>query len=99
MLLRRIIDENVETVQFRDRLTDTLLATANGAHIAGNGQTPAAFLFYKSLCFLCILMFVKIHDRYIGTLTGEGYGNGSTNSTIATGNQRDLPTEFTAAGS
>jgi hypothetical protein len=39
---------------------------------------------------------VRLH---IGTLTGEGYGNGSTNSTIATGNQRDLPMEFTAAGS
>src|SRR6185436_4277889 len=99
MLFRRIIDENVETVEFRDRLVDALLATEDGAHIAGNGETPSAFLLYKTLGFLCILMLVEIDDRHIGTLSGESHGNGSTDPAIAAGNQGHLPMQFSAPGS
>ena len=52
MLLRRIIYENVETVEFRDRLLDALLATEDGVHIAGNRETLSAFLLHKTLGFL-----------------------------------------------
>src|SRR5262245_3325530 len=67
----RIIHENVQMVQFHDRLSDALLATAKGADIADNSETPSSFLLYKSLRFLCILMLIEIHDRYIGTLSAK----------------------------
>src|ERR1043165_9985888 len=99
VLLRRIIHENVKTVQFRDRLVDAVLATADDTHIPGYDETPSTFFFYKPLGFSCILMLVEIDDRHIGALLGEGYGDGSPYSTIATGNQGHLSMKFAATSS
>lgn len=94
MLLGGIVDENVELAERANRLPDKFLAVSLVADIASDRKTTSAFGLDQAVRFFGVLGFIKVRNRDVGPLFGEEGRDGAADSTIAAGDQRDLPRSF-----
>jgi hypothetical protein len=64
---------------------------------AGNRHAPATFLLHECDRVFGILMLIEIEDHDIRALTGEGDGDRTSDATVSSRDERDLPEEFPRA--
>jgi hypothetical protein len=67
-----------------------IFAKLFAAHVAGQHETFAAFGFDQPFRFPSIAVLGQINNRNIRTLLGEKDRNGTANSTITAGDERDF---------
>src|SRR5215216_1191637 len=70
VLLRRVVDEDVEFPQLGDRSLDRLLAKRLLADIAGDQQAASPLGLDQALRLLGVAVLVQVDDRAVGTFLG-----------------------------
>jgi hypothetical protein len=71
MLLARIVDEDVQSAELVDRLSDHPIGEILLAEIAGDGDRPAALGFDDRLRLRRIVMLAQIGDRDVRAFARE----------------------------
>src|SRR4029434_4221125 len=97
MLLRCVIDQDVDPAESLLSLCDDLLTKFLIADIAINEQAFASLLFYEPPGFFRIFVLLQIDDRYICAFFGKRDRNRATNAAVSTCDDRALTSQFPAA--
>jgi hypothetical protein len=84
-LVRRIIDEEVDTVELFDCSLDDRPAMFGFAQIASDEHGLATFLLDQRLHLLGVVVLIEIGDQDVGTLARVSDRHGPTDATIGTG--------------
>src|SRR5215216_3580512 len=90
MLLRCVIDQNVDSAQPLLSLRDCLPAKFLVADITINQQAFATLLFYESLGLFRIFVLLQVDDCYICAFLGKRDRNRTTNSAVSTCDDGDF---------
>jgi len=96
-LERRIVDEDVELAEGFQRAADRVFAELRIAHVAFDQDALAAFALDVLLRLLRVVLFAQIHDRDLRAFACKQHGDGTADTRIAAGDQRDLVLELVAA--
>jgi len=89
-LVRGIVDEDVDAAKTLDGLVDEGLALGLLRDVPGQQQALAPGLFDPACGFLRVFVFIEVGNRDVRAFTGEGDGDGATDTTVGTGDQCDL---------
>jgi hypothetical protein len=87
MLLRGVVNQNVDAAQLAFRLRDGRATKLFVADVAGNQHTFSALRFDQPLCFSRVFMLVEINNGNVRTLFRIKHRHGSPNAAVAAGNQ------------
>src|SRR4029453_8284719 len=96
MLLRCIIDQNVDPTAPLLSLCDCLPAKCFITDIASNEQTVGSLFFYKPLSFFRVFVLLQIDDRYICAFFGKCDRDRATNSAVSASDDGDFTSQFPA---
>src|SRR6266480_4359256 len=97
MLLRCIIDQDVDPAEPLLSLCDGLFTKFLIADIAINEQAFTSLLFYEPPGFFRIFVLLQIDDRYTCAFFGKCDRNRATNSAVSTCDDGDFISQFPAA--
>src|SRR4029453_5278096 len=97
MLLRCMIDQDVDPAEALLTLCDCLPAKCFITDIAINEQTVASLFFYKPLSFFRRFVLLQIDDRYICAFFGKCDRDRAPNSAVSASDDGDFISQFPAA--
>jgi hypothetical protein len=89
-LMGRVVDEDVDTAEFLDRLVDDRPAMGRVLDIAPHEHRLAARLLDHTLGILGVLILGEIGDQEIGALAGIGDRDCPADAAVAAGDHRLL---------
>jgi hypothetical protein len=90
-----IVDDDVETTKFGDRLCNHITAELLIADVARQEQTTPTGGLDEVLRFLGILVLIQVHDRNIGTFLGKHHRDRAPNPAVATRDDGHLVAQLT----
>lgn len=95
VLVRRIVDQNVDPTKFGERFINDFLAVLLLAKVRGIEIAFSAVLLHKFLGVLGILLLLgEVGDQSVGPFHGVKSRDGTTDATIASSDDGFLPFEF-----
>lgn len=91
MLLRGVVDQDVQAPECAYRAIDRALAEGVVSHVAGQQQAAPAGLLDRFAGLLRVVVFIEIHDRDVRPLLGEADRGGTPDAAVAAASPSSLP--------
>jgi hypothetical protein len=97
MLLRRVVDQDIQFPELVHRAAHSLHAESLAADVAPDQQAVFPFGFHHGFGIGGVLALVEVNDSYVGTFAGEMDSHGAAYATVAAGDQGCFTLQFAAA--
>src|SRR5688572_4772794 len=85
MLLRGIVDDDIEMLKAFDRLCHNLLARCFFSYISSDQQTFTPFFFNQPFSLFCVVMFIEIDNCNVSPFLCHSNCGCSADAAITTG--------------
>jgi hypothetical protein len=97
VLLCGVVDQDVDAAEFSSGSLNRIFTKLLATNVAGEQQAFAPFSFDQPLRFPGIPVLVEINDGDVRTFLRQKNCNGTANSAVTAGDQRDFTPQFLAA--